>query len=133
MRRRNYQKKPRYEIAFGKRIIMIDGYKRMKFESGSNGFATWRTQRCQPQGRDAECLTNPLEHATKKNVSYTLNRKPRHDDTPARSLIYHVDLDDAIGSLLLALVKNIVPSRSVVFFVFSWLSCGLKKTRVGRS
>jgi len=30
-----------------------------------------------------------------------------------------VDLDDAIGFLLLALVKNVVPSRSVVLFIFN--------------
>jgi len=32
---------------------MIDRYIRMKFESGSNGFATWRTPRRQPHVRDA--------------------------------------------------------------------------------
>jgi len=43
-----------------------------------------------------------------------------------------VDLDDVIGSLLLALFKIVVPCRSIVFLVFQleWLSCGLK-TRVG--
>jgi len=38
-----------------------------------------------------------------------------------------VDLYDTIGSWLLALVKNVVPCRSVVFLFFNGL-----KARVGR-